>query len=964
MKKYLNRALVIKIVLAFVMINVILIIIGAFFNLNKGHALNDITPTNDILLSHNTNGVQTVSLEGNSDNSLLETNKDYTKGMVHHFNYDTLTINFDSTMSKAYLAFDYSCLSNQVQDTTIDITLNGDSPELYKNIVLPNSWAPESTEQNFDIYNNEVVPISKNIKVFQYRYIFDQEYYGKTPILFNLEQYNTLTIKSTSCEFLLGNIYLVSPSSKTYTDYKSTLKNDTKDELITIEGESPYIKSTPEIRPESVNNPGMYPYSTKKNYLNCISGDSFNESGYSITYLFDVSESGNYNISLKYYISQTFTSVYSKIYLDNEILFDKMNGYEFKATKKFINETLHDKNGDFLYYLTKGTHSITFQLDSSAQAPIRKEIMSIIGEMNDLNLEIIKLTNGVNDKNKFWDLDEYIPDAKDRLISFRDRLKSLVDLSKDVSQSDPKVQNRLSQQLENAYKKMKDIAADPNELPHKLNLFTDGSNSISSILSSTLHTSTFSPLSIDRIYISSPNVGLPSSGSNFFIKYFSMVQRLFSMKVNEDNPKDTINIWVNRSTYYVALMQQYADAYYTKETGQKIRFSLLPDESKIIYANASDAVPDAAFGVAGNTPFSLGMRGALANMKDFTGFGDVSGYFSPGAFTNLSVNDAVYGLPETQDFQVTFYRKDLISNLGINVPTTYDEIVKILPSLQRYGMNYYIPLAGATGLKAITSTAPFIYQYGGRLYSDDYMSTALDEPNAIKAINEMVDLFVIYSLPLTSQSFYNSFRDGSVPIGVSGFSDYLQIKEAAPEIVGKWGISNAPGVIQEDGSINFTNSGIGKNIVIFKKSKKQQKTFDFISWWMSTDTQSNFARDIQATYGSTFLWNTANVEAFKTLAIPESDKAVILKQWEQLYQVPQTPASYMVERGLSDIWNSAVFDHSAIRSNISDMTIIMDKEIERKMQEFGYMDDSGTPIKKYTIPSIEEIKSWSNGGNK
>ena len=961
MKKITTRALITKFLILFVLFNLLLMVTGMFFNLTNLSAESDITPSNDLLLAYDSSSKTTkISLEDSVNKASLEDNSIYEDGLVHHFNQDTLEINFETDLTSAYLAFDYSCLSNEVQDTTINITLNDENIDLYNNITLPNSWKASNSEKNFDIYNNEVVPISNNKQVWQHKYLYDQQFYQTNPILFNFSKENVLEIESTSGEFLLGNIYLVTSISSTYDSYQNNLKEDTSGELITIEGENPYIKSTPEIRPASVNEPDMYPYSTTKNYLNCVSGDSFNQSGYSVTYVFDIKKSGNYNISMKYFISQTNTAVYSKIFIDNEILFDDLNGYKFLSYDSFTNTTLKNNDSDYQFYFDAGTHSITFQLDSSRQSPIQLEIMDIISEMNALNLEIVKLTNGVDDKNKFWNLDIYIPTARERLLDFESRLKALLELTEEYSESDSTKSNRLYQQLDNAYQKMQKLNKDPNNLPHNLTLFTDGSNSISNILSSTIHTSTFSPLSIDRIYIHSEDVKLPSDSKNFFIKYFASAQRLFNIKVNDNESEDTIDIWVNRSTYYVALMQQYADAYYTKETGQQVRFSLLPDESKIIYSNASDSVPDAAFGISGSSPYTLGLRGALANMKEFDGFSEVSSYFSPGAFTNLSVGDAVYGIPETQDFQVTFYRKDLVEDLDINVPKTYDELIEILPSLQRYGLNYYMPLAGATGLKSITATAPFIYQYGGSLYSDDYLSTALDEPNAIEAINKMVDLFVIYSLPLTSQSFYNSFRDGTIPIGVSGFSDYLQIKEAAPEIAGKWAISTAPGVLQKDGTINYTNSGIGKDIVIFEKSDKKQSTFDFVSWWMSDETQTNFARDVQATYGSTFLWNTANLNAFKTLAIPAEDKEVILKQWEQLYQIPQTPATYIVERGLSDIWNSAVFDHTSIRSNISDMTIIMNKELTRKMEEFSYVDENGVPLKPYSVPTIEDVMKWKD----
>ena len=277
-------------------------------------------------------------------------------------------------------------------------------------------------------------------------------------------------------------------------------------------------------------------------------------------------------------------------------------------------------------------------------------------------------------------------------------------------------------------------------------------------------------------------------------------------------------------------------------------------------------------------------------------------------------------------------------------------------------MNFFIPMAGGSGLKGISSTAPFIYQYGGSLYSDDYLSSAIDSKEDIAAINLMVDLFQLYSLPLTSQNFYNSFRNGTLPLGIAGFEVYLSLANAAPEIEGKWSVALVPGIKKEDGSIDRTMTADTRNCIIFNNSKHQEEAWKFLEWWTSTEIQTNFANTIQATYGSTFLWNTANLEAFKSIAISTEIKNTILEQLSYTRNVEQNPASYIIERGISNIWNSAVFNGESVRALITDTTIEMDKEITRKMKEFGYLDDNGSVVKPYQALSIEWLKEKQEEG--
>lgn len=858
------------------------------------------------------------------------------------------------------VAFDYASLQKDVQDIQINIAIDDEEES---NIVLPSSWSSltDLNDHVYDIYQNEVNPTQTPLKIWRHYFLYDQRFYNSTPISFNLTKgMHKITIKRNVGAFLLGSVYLA--NKKVLDNYEVLKSHETHDQMIVLEGEHPYIKSQSDIAGSASQIEHLTPFSTSKNMINNLSGDTFNTSGKSVTYLFDVKQDGYYQIALKYYISQTNTSVYSKILIDNQILNQELNRYCFKNLlnnngAKFQYETLNNGNDNILIYLTKGIHSLTIQLDASLQSPIYYELLALIDEMNELYLEVIKLTGGLTDKNKTWDIAKYIPDAKNRLNNWKDRLESLLELINQVSKSNPKKQNRLYQQVSNAYSKIIKLCNNPNELPHKLNLLVDGSASAALLLSNSLHTSTFNPLSIDKIYLYGEKISLPKIRNNVFKNMLATIQRVFRTSIT-DTTKDTVTVWVNRSTYYVSLMQQFVDAYYTPKTNIKVRFSLLPDESKLTYANASNTQPDAALGVSSSVPYSLGIRGALADLHQFETFGEVIKTMAPGALLQLIEGDKVYGIPETQDFQVTFYREDILNEFKIEVPQTYDDIIDIVPILQRYGMNYYMPLAGASGLKSLSVTAPFIYQYGADIYKGDYMSVAIDSEKAIDAFTMMVDLFALYSLPLTTQNFYNNFRSGLSPVGIAGFDTYLQLVNAAPEIVGKWHITLAPGVKDEDGNINRTQTGDGKTIIIFEKSKKKAEAWDFISWWMSTEVQSKFASDLQATYGPTYLWNTSNLEAFKTLAIDENDKAVILEQLNYLHQIPQTPATYMVERGISNIWNTCVFDQENLRAAITNYSIEINREIKRKMIEFKYLDSDGNILKPYIVPTIEDIKKW------
>jgi ABC-type glycerol-3-phosphate transport system substrate-binding protein len=104
----------------------------------------------------------------------------------------------------------------------------------------------------------------------------------------------------------------------------------------------------------------------------------------------------------------------------------------------------------------------------------------------------------------------------------------------------------------------------------------------------------------------------------------------------------------------------------------------------------------------------------------------------------------------------------------------------------------------------------------------------------------MADSFTIYGMPLTTSSFYDSFRYGSLPVGVSNFETYIKLLTAAPEIVGLWGIDLYPATVLPDGTQNRYATGSAQASIMFAKTDRPNEAWEFMKWWMSTETQIDF----------------------------------------------------------------------------------------------------------------------------
>jgi ABC-type glycerol-3-phosphate transport system substrate-binding protein len=399
------------------------------------------------------------------------------------------------------------------------------------------------------------------------------------------------------------------------------------------------------------------------------------------------------------------------------------------------------------------------------------------------------------------------------------------------------------------------------------------------------------------------------------------------------------------------------DQGFTAETGVRVKFSVMPDESKLVLANAAGIQPDVALGVSTNQPYELAIRGALQDLRGYDDFDSYIRHYSPGALLSYIIDDSVYALPETQDFWVTFYRRDILDSLGLPVPDTWTEVIELLPELQRFGLNYHTPLSTATGSKGLLATAPYLFNHGAQLYSANGFASGLASDEAVTAMKFMAESFTLYGMPLQTGSFYDSFRSGSLPLGVANFTTYIELLTAAPELEGRWGLALYPATVLPDGTENRYATGSAQASIMFAKTQQPEAAWEFLKWWMSTETQVDFQQQLVLNYGIDLLWSSANIEAFALAPIPEEHKAVILEQWEWLQEPVKLPGSYMQEREITNAWNRIVFEGVNPRVAIDSSVVIVNREITRKMEEFGYLEN-GVKVREFQIPTIETVKRW------
>ena len=126
--------------------------------------------------------------------------------------------------------------------------------------------------------------------------------------------------------------------------------------------------------------------------------------------------------------------------------------------------------------------------------------------------------------------------------------------------------------------------------------------------------------------------------------------------------------------------------------------------------------------------------------------------FPEAAYEQFVYDGAIYALPETITYPVMFYRKDILKEIGLEVPTTWDEVKVAMTVLAKNQMEF-----GMLANEQIF--ASMLYQNGGTYYNEDGTASALDSDIAVSTFKDFCEYYTDYKLDKET-SVEERFRTG------------------------------------------------------------------------------------------------------------------------------------------------------------------------------------------------------------
>jgi len=340
-------------------------------------------------------------------------------------------------------------------------------------------------------------------------------------------------------------------------------------------------------------------------------------------------------------------------------------------------------------------------------------------------------------------------------------------------------------------------------------------------------------------------------------------------------------------------------------------------------------------GVAREIPVDYALRGALVDLSGFPDAEEVFARFHDSAMLPMRYRDGVYGLPETMTYPMMFYRKDILAELELSPPQTWNEVLALLPSLQKNNLEFLIETGVQAESDVLAPFLMFLYQRGGELYRADGMAVGIDSVEGMDAFKFWTDLYRNYGLPISFNAA-NRFRTGEAPLVVADFSLYNLLSVMAPEIRGLWGMLPVPGTVRADGSFDRSVGASGTAAVMFRTTENRAAAWEFMKWWTSAETQIEYARRIESILGASARYPTANLDAMAEMQWSGEEWARLEEQLRWAKGVPQVPGGYLVPRNINNAFRKVAVSRSqGAREALLMYTRTINNELTQKRKEFG-----------------------------
>lgn len=802
-------------------------------------------------------------------------------------------------------------------------------------------WTDESAEPKYDNQGNQIRPQ----QVEMYRWCTklasdDTSGYETEPYAFYFTKgENTLTLVGVNEPLALRSITLLPVQDNiTYEVYLKNAQfsgNASQPWLRVIQGEQAILRSEQSLYATyDRSSPTTQPLSLSNTILNIIGGNSWTINGQWIEWEINVPEDGWYNLAIKG--RQNYNRGQSSIrtlQIDGNVPFAEAEQIHFQYSNDWEIKALGNESGDYRFYLTEGKHTVRLTVALGEKGSTIRKIEDSVYRLNQMYRQLLVLMGRTPDRYRDYHISQTYPDMAAAMLLESQRLYQIADEIIAFSGGRSSMTGSVTVMAD----MLEDFADDEDLIKRRLQTFRDNITALGTVMQSL----TQSQLDIDYVMVKNEAAQWPEDSSNVFMKLWHEVVSFVTSFTTDydtlgnvyDDDAEVLEVWILTGRDQANILKTIIDDSFTPESGISVNLKLV-EGGNVLSAVAAGTGPDIVLTTGQGEPVNYALRNAAEDLTQFDGWEEVFSRFHESAYYPYQYNGGIYGIPETQTFSVLYYRKDILQEIGVNPPETWEDLENILSELQHSNMEVGMPniMSGSD----LSGFYAMLFQNGCELYAGDGKYAMLNTEGAIDAFERYAAFYTDYDVP-QSYAFVDRFRSGEMPIGIIDFTLQNTLAVFAPELKGLWDFTLIPGTVQADGTVDHSTLAGGACSMMLKNSDEKQKQngWEFLKWWTSAETQARFGREMECLMGSSARYATANLEAFQQLSWSAEQIEILneARSWAQSNR--EVAGGYYTGRHVVNAIRKVVNQQAVPRETLLDYNKTINDEIEKKRAEFN-----------------------------
>jgi multiple sugar transport system substrate-binding protein len=224
------------------------------------------------------------------------------------------------------------------------------------------------------------------------------------------------------------------------------------------------------------------------------------------------------------------------------------------------------------------------------------------------------------------------------------------------------------------------------------------------------------------------------------------------------------------------------------------------------------------------------ISGQIVDLTEY-GVGDLKHRFTASAWSQVQVDDKVYGIPQDTGPMAMFYRKDIFDRLGIEPPTTWEDYRKAGRRIKQAQPGAFISSLDPRNPGTVES---LIWQAGGKPFATRPNKAVGVDLTADKGVEAFADTWgsmlaegTVEPVTEWTDEWWQAMADGKYATWMAGAWAPANLEKSIPQSAGMWAVAPMP---QFDPAKPTAAEHGGSSIAVTSRSKHKAAAVAFAQW--------------------------------------------------------------------------------------------------------------------------------------